>query len=292
MRFNVPKFCAMAYALMCVAPICAAANGARGAVPKPIILASSVKGLHIALIKKLPRAPSEKSISEVCAYAVIQPITVAGKAAVGMGWHVTSEEALGRYFAVGIFSEAHDGTSNTCLISDGKVVIFEGDNPIAIVVASPTNGEINGPIGGIVKTTIPNTLRILDWTPAPPTADLKVTPDGLAIVPLSETDPACSGRLQVPNVWGLTFNQARAKLAKYGWHPIPYVKVASSDDTFDDPYARELRKHGAVEVDQCSGTGWGFCIAHYKHGTGAMLKLVTIGDGPEEVSDYSVTCPN
>ncbi|MDE2084148.1 MAG: hypothetical protein KGI64_04735 [Xanthomonadaceae bacterium] len=292
MHFNISKLCVMLCVSMCAAQVGAAAKGMRGDVPKPILVTSAVKGLHVVLIKKLHNAPSRKSVSESCAYAVIEPITAAGKAAAAIGWHVTSEEALGRYFAVGIFSDAHDGTSNTCLISDGKVVVFEGDNPIAVVYASLATGKNNGPIGEIVKTTLSNTLHILDGTPAPPTADLKVTPEGLAIVPLANTDPACGGRVQVPNVWGRSFSRARAKLAKYGWHPVPYVKAVSSDDTYDDPNARELRKQGIVEVDQCAGTGWGFCLAHYKHVTGAMLELETIGDGPELVSRYAVTCPN
>ena len=60
----------------------------------------------------------------------------------------------------------------------------------------------------------------------------------------------------------------------------------------DHPQSREaeLMKRGVVEVDGCSGTGFGYCSYGYES-PAATLSLATVGDADDPaVSSYDVRC--
>ena len=119
-------------------------------------------------------------------------------------------------------------------------------------------------------------------------ADLRLGADeSLTIQPLSAQEAVCRGTASVPNVYGQPINRARDLLARNGWSPViprrppgerPDVRVA------------DLIRRGVPEVEDCSGTGFGFCSYNYR-GDGRTLNVTTVGDGDyPDVSGYAVRC--
>ena len=51
----------------------------------------------------------------------------------------------------------------------------------------------------------------------------------------------------------------------------------------------ELFKQGVVEVQDCSGTGYGFCGFNYRHRKGFTLSVRSMGED-YAVDGYSVHC--
>lgn len=253
---------------------------------------SDVPGFRIAAAATLPppRQPQAFESGDFCANLKVAPKTAGGRLAARLGWHVTSEEARAGYTAVGIFSRGGSGTSGTCLIEDGNVVLFRGAQPVAIVYEPRKRGGVEqgaGAIGGVVPANAPDRLRISDFTPIGlENADLLLGADSIAVVPVAASETVCGG-LVLPNLRGKTVPDTRKALAPHGWRPAgdPSVSTEAPLDA-----AAAFRKQGLTEYETCSGTGYGFCGLRYRHRSGAVLSVTTVGDAGT-VSGYSVECP-
>ncbi len=256
----------------------------------PLTVSSSVPELRIATLQALPKAPRGAPLDDFCKNKGITPTTPGGKAAAAAGWTVTSEETLGSYTAVGIFSRGGNGTSGICLIQNGNIAVWQGSQLLAVVYDTPSSAEAgrSGRVGGVTPVEgLPAKVRIWDWIGAGPTADLVLDKGQLQVRKIAPSDSVCSGRNTVPNVYGAAVPQARRTLAAKGWKP-----QAPTGDDVDIPHdpATRYRKQGMPEFESCSGTGMGYCGLNYRHANGARLMVTTIGDD-HRVASWSVQCP-
>ena len=254
---------------------------------------SSVSGLRITATAVLPPAPGG-NVAGGC--TVIDARTPEGRAVEERGWGVTQEARLGRYAIVSFAGRFTAGGSASCFVEDGNIGLFEHGRLVAIVHG------IGAPFEGTGTTTVtptyvsatggPGRLRIWGESYYPPIADLVETPTGAAVVPVAAADRWCGGAVSVPNIYDRKIESSRRRLAQSGWRPVPTSASAYGEGPFGS--ARELRRAGVVEVESCSGTGYGVCVFNYRHALGATLRVTSAGnDAPRTgfVIDYSVSCP-
>jgi hypothetical protein len=255
-----------------------------------LAVSSRVPAIKIVASNELPSVRTKEKLGAFCQNYVITPVTVAGRAAASRGWYLTTEVSFGPYFAVGIFSKAEDGTSSSCLIKDGNIVVYQAGNLVAIAYAKPANNDgDSGDIGSVLATSMPGTVRIWPGTVGSPTADLAVTTEGLVVNNVAAQDSGCNGRVQVPNIFDMTIENARVRLAKFGWKPaLPTKEESQADPAWDR--AAAMRKTGLTEVHECAGTGFGFCGLDYRHSGGENLSVTTADDPPQVIS-YDIRCP-
>ncbi len=249
-------------------------------------VSSSVKGLHIVAIDKIPPAPL-MTVTENTALNCERdpPETQEGKIITGLGWKVINEVSSGDVVAVGFFSQGEDGTSGSCFVKNGNVAIFEKGNLQALVYGDEIKDDSSSMIGVITKTNLRNTFRLREFFPGvPAVADLYYNGKVARVQPLAPLEPYCEGTAPVPNVYGKPITTARKSLINYGWKP----DVSETDE--NDPSAKQLNKKGVTEVDTCSGTGFGFCNLYYAREGGASLRVTTMGDD-FTVTNYDVDCP-
>lgn len=274
---------ATAALLLLAMPACAATAAAPS-------VRSDVDGIRIVSATTLPapRRPMTFEPGHFCRSAAVDaPRTRAGRAAAALGWSVTSEVQAGSDTAVGVFSRGGQGTSGTCFINDGNIVIYRAAQPVAIVYGDAPADDAGGPIGGVVKTLTANRLRISDWTPVGfEHADIVLAADRIQVLPIAAKETAC-GNVTIPNLRGKAIPEARKLLAPYSWSPARFP-VDDAGAAIGDA-AAEYRKQGLTEFEGCSGTGYGFCNVGYTHRSGAVLDVTTVGDEPE-VARYTVTC--
>lgn len=249
-------------------------------------LTSQVPGLAIAALESLPPAPFGREEGEACSHKIIAaPETPAGRAALAQGWAVTSETAFGALTAIGFVGGMQQGTSGSCLMTDGNLGFFAGDRLLAVVYAEDSNAL---PIG-FAEPFGQGGLRLWsgDWLPQP-LADVMPLPDGgIAVVPLAPQESFCNGAATVPLIYGQPIDRARVALMANGWQPVTGLTNAQS-------YAAEIAAAGVPEVEECSGTGFGFCAYTYS-GPAGTLGVTTMGEIGEggilpAVVGYGVDC--
>lgn len=251
------------------------------AQPTPT-LRSEVPAVRLAPLQRLPRAPGG-AVPEFCRHLLAAPATAAGKAVAAAGWAVTREAPLGPYQAVAFVAAGESGTSGSCRLTDGNLALFRGGEIVAIAFAAARGAAT-------VATLHPfgtDALRIWDGDfLSQPVADLRLGVDGsLVIQPLAAEERVCGGRAAVPNVYGRRIDEARALLLRQGWSPAPPAQREAADSR-----AAELVRRGVPEVEDCSGTGFGFCGYAYR-GAAGTLNVTTVGDDDfPTVSGYGVTC--
>ena len=268
------------------APASTTAPAAAAKADAPGFTATSeVSGLHATALGTLPAAKGARAFSEghFCSFISKRPETAGGKDAASKGWTVTSEVKSGELTSVGIFSRGEEGTSGTCMVQDGNIAVYKGQQLLGLVYGDTPEADSLSPIGGIIKTQIANRVRIGDFTPANYlSADIELSETGMKVVPLAASENYCG--LDVPNLYGKEVPQARALLAKSGWKPSPPREEG------DAPPSGHLSQE--PEIADCSGTGYGFCSGGYAHKSGAFLSFTTAGDGPATIVSYGVNCPN
>lgn len=253
--------------------------GASGsAEPETAKFTSDVKALAFDAVTQLPKAPADAE--DQCGVAITAK-SAAARAVTKAGWGITAEERIGRYQAVSFAGSFENGTSGSCYVSKGNVAVFEGDQLRAIAYARSGSEVTIGRIEPFGKTG----LRIWDGDFLPhPVADIQVTETGLGIVKPAAREMTCGG--VVPGIDGKPITKARAALIAAGWKPVDH----GSADQRSDPREQDLVKLGAVEVDSCSGTGFGYCAFDYER-AGARLSVTTVGDNEDpKVSDSGVKC--
>ncbi len=260
------------------------AGAARAQGTAPFVgtpLRSDVPVLRIVGAKQLPNAHAGPR-PDFCRHLFAEARTPAGRRVAAAGWAVTREAALGSYQVVSFVRRAEPGTSGTCRLIDGNVGVFRGAELVAIAYAPAAGAAIGRitPFGG-------DALRIWDGDFLnQPVADLRLGADGaLTIQPLAAEERACGGRAVVPNIHGRPIDQARALLLRQGWTPAPPAPREGNDSR-----VAALIRRGVPEVEDCSGTGFGFCGYNYRI-QGATLSVTTVGDNDfPTVAGYSITC--
>lgn len=251
-------------------------------------LTSLVDGLEITALTDLPPAPSDQGDRDLCGHKLVEsPQTSAGAFVAAKGWAVTSEQAFGQLTAVTFVSGFIQGTSGTCELRDGNLGLFSGMQPVALVYAVDSEKILIGtasPFG-------PTGLRLWsgDYLPAP-LADIQPTGTDITVTPLAASEPVCNGTAEVPFIYGMSLTLARQKLMQAGWQPVPFT----GDRSEGFGLAPDIAAAGAPEVEDCSGTGFGFCSYAYA-GPAGTLSVVTIGEFTEDgslpvVSDYGADC--
>ncbi|KMK10075.1 hypothetical protein ABW06_24005 [Pluralibacter gergoviae] len=249
-------------------------------------VSSSVPGLHIAVLDKLPSAPEHISADNDSSFCEGEPPqTVAGEYVAGKGWRVINEIQQGDVIIVGFFSQGVDGTSGSCFIKNGNVAIFDKGKLSALIYGDEIKDDGYSMTGAVSKTNLKNTFRLREFFPGRlAVADLYYNGDVARVQPVAPGEPYCAGTAPVPDIYGKSITAARKRLMNYGWKPVPV------EEDKNDPRIREFYQHGIREADSCSGTGFGFCSFNYVRDSGATLNVVTVGDDAT-VTDYGAECP-
>jgi hypothetical protein len=250
-------------------------------------LVSRIPGLDVVTLDRLPSAKGGPGDVEFCDHLAITPETAAGRAVQALGWSVTAEVPFGELTAVSFVGGFLQGTSGTCLRQDGNVGFFADDRLTALIYATDASEM---PIGFIAPFGASN-LRLWsgDYLPMP-IADIQPQAGGIAVGPLSASEPVCNGTAEVPLIYSLPIDIARKQLADAGWQPMPYTGDRSESMGLDG----EIAARGVTEVDICSGTGFGFCGYAYS-GPAGNLSVTTMGEFGEDgsfpiVAGYGVDC--
>ncbi|MBR0662189.1 hypothetical protein [Neoroseomonas oryzicola] len=275
------RLAALLAPVLLAAPAIAQGPAATTMASGGVGLRSEVAALRIVAAQRLPRSPVGER-PDFCRHLFATARTPAGGQVIAAGWAVTREAAFGPYQAVSFVRGAEPGTSGTCRMLDGNVAIFRGTDLVAIVYA-PGGGDAIGSVSAFGG----DALRI--WSGdflGQPVADLQVGADGgIAVRPLAAEERVCGGRAVVPNVYGRPINEARAILQRSGWTPVPPQARDGNDSRVSD-----LVRRGVPEVEDCSGTGFGFCAYSYG-GAAGTLSVTTVGDNDfPAVAGYSVRC--
>lgn len=264
-----------------IAAALALAAGAAGAEgPR---LASQVPGIAVLPLTELPAAPAATGERQYCSHLFIDPETEAGRAVRGKGWEVTGEVPLGPWTAVSFVGDWLPSTSGTCDLTEGNIGLFSGAQLVGLVYSADPDAQLIG------RATAfgPAGLRIFDGSVLPgPVADLRLIGTDVAVTPPAPEEPVC-GSATVPYIHGLPIDMARGLLAEYGWRPVPQPAAVSG-------MAQAIAAAGVTEVEDCAGTGFGFCSYAYE-GPAGGLSVATAGEPSDEyglpaVVGHSVRC--
>lgn len=200
------------------------------------------------------------------------------------GWQVTGEAEAGGYLLVSFVGTMEQGTSGSCLLGEGNIALFRGGDVQAIAhAAEGTTLSI-----AYIQPLESGDIRILDGDfLTQPVADMRFGANGsVRIEKLAASERVCNGGGQVPNIHGLPINRARAMLTEAGWEPSPARPAGGRADG----RASALADRGLIEVDDCSGTGFGYCAFVYE-GKAGILTVITAGDDEwPTVARYSADC--
>jgi len=252
------------------------------AQPAPVVR-SDLPTVRFVPLQRLPRAPAMNRV-EFCRHLLSAPRSDAGRQVAAAGWAVTREARLGPYEIVSFVGAIEPGTSGSCRLGDGNLGVFRGGGLVAIAYA-PTAGAATI---GTLRPFGTDALRLWDGDfLSQPAADLRLgAGDSLTIESLAAEEPVCGGSAMVPNIYGKPIDQARTMLLRHGWTPT----LPAGPREGNDPRVAELVRRGLPEVEDCSGTGFGFCGFTYR-GRGGTLNVTTVGDNDmPAVAGYDATC--
>jgi len=246
-------------------------------------LASSVPGLMLTPAQVLPPAPAGAAARDGCDHLLSKPKSSAARDVADRGWAVTGEAKVGSYRAVSFVGKMEQGTSGSCLLEKGNIGFFQGDKLVALAWMKP------GAHRSIARLEQRSGQDARLWDGdflSQPLADIQSDGDGaIAVGPMAKQDAVCEGAAQIPNLYGIPIAKARNLLARQGWKPV--TRNRTKDEI---GYAiAGLVEQGLTEVDDCSGTGFGFCRFDYT-GAAGTLGVTTVGDGDFPVADYAVQC--
>lgn len=288
----------LALAAIAALPFLAAPAMAQGAVqgasqgaPAPagtLRLQSTVEAVRIAPLQRLPGAPSSATGQgrAACQHQLEPPATPAGREVALAGWGVTGEVAVGPYQAVSFVGAFQRGTSGTCLLGEGNIGIFRGTELLAIAYAPPNAARTIGRAIALEQ----DGLRIWDGDYLnQPLADMRIGADGsVTVQPLAAQEAVCNGAASIPNIYGRRINEARALLQRSGWAPA--ISRGRAEREQLDGRVAGLVRRGVPEVEDCSGTGMGFCGYTYR-GAAGTLSVTTVGEGDfPTVAGYRARC--
>lgn len=254
-----------------------------GAIGQPV--QTGHENLVLAEIKNLPPPPAPAD-REFCDHLTIEPQTPGGQLAEKLGWAVTGEVSLDGLDAVSFVASFDQGTSGSCQLNDGNVGLFKGDTLRWLVYAAPDATQLIG----TVEPFEDDAIRI--WSGdflSQPVVDLHLDAGKPSLSDLAASESFCNGQASVPNIYGKPIGEVRKALTKAGWGPV----LGILDGEMPDSRSEALQAAGLIEVEGCSGTGFGYCRFGYA-GQFGDLSVVTVGEGDEgstpNVARYNVTC--
>jgi len=93
----------------------------------------------------------------------------------------------------------------------------------------------------------------------------------------------CQG-LPIPEIEGLVYHKARIEIIKLGWQPLQ--TNSNKSDLFGQ--AATFFDAGYKEVEDCAGTGLGYCRFLFKDDCSNILKVVSAGEEVPELNAYAV----
>lgn len=251
-----------------------------------LVLRSESLGLDLVAMSALPAAPQGQGETDFCSHLFVETVsTPGGQDATAKGWHVTAELPLGDLTVVSFVGNATPATSGTCELLDGNVGFYSGGQLVALLYSTQPDDLMIGRI-----RPFGNGLRILSGDVLPgTTADLVRTADQIAVTDPAKEEPVCNGAATVPEIEGLPIDEARKRLISAGWEPVPGDPAQQSLG-----FAQDIASADVPEVEDCSGTGFGFCAYRYS-GPAGELSVTTAGEGGEDgglplVYTYGVDC--
>ncbi len=251
-----------------------------------LTLRTETPGLALVSQSVLPAAPDDQGDIDLCAHLFAETLTTpGGQDADAKGWRVTAELPFGDFTAVSFIGHATQATSGTCELRGGNVGLYSGGQMVALIYSTHAQDLMIGRI-----RPFGDGLRILSGDVLPgTTADLIQTGDQISVTNPADEEPVCTGTGVVPGIEDLPIDKARTRLIRAGWDP-----VAGDPAQQALGFAQEIAAAGVPEVEDCSGTGFGFCAYRYS-GPAGTLSVVTAGEGGESgglplVSSYGVDC--
>ncbi|MBN7135703.1 hypothetical protein A7A76_13280, partial [Lysobacter enzymogenes] len=255
-----------------------APSAAPGAQP------ADLAGLRLEPLSALPAPPQEDS-AETASDCAVEPKSAEARTAVAQGWKVFAEREWQGYRVVGVAAAPGVLAGMGCTAGGGRLLFFRDGRAVAQVVepgarAEEADSGVQGfDDGEDAKLRGGDAaLGVFDW--AVQRARVRAEDGALRLVPLPETDRYCGGRAAVPRVEGVALPQARERLLAHGWRAAPPPR--------EEPgFVGDLVAAGFPEVEDCAGTGQGFCSFAYRNDAGDRLTLVSAGElsRPEKPGD-------
>ncbi|MDC6126841.1 hypothetical protein PPH41_02325 [Burkholderia gladioli] len=244
--------------------------------------ASEVTGASLVPLAVLPPSPEHGAPAEFCAHyrEPADALSAAGREVEKLGWFVMSEAPLGRYRAVSFASGFEPGTSAICTPRNANIGIFDGTRLIALAY---TARKADWHLGRLTSLETGGLLIGEGQGVGGPVAELHQQDEGLRLTAVAASRSFCQGRARVPNVFDKSIAEARKILIAQGWRPM---RARRGDPLHD--VAADLARHGVIEVNDCSGTGVGYCGYSYDNAAG-MLSVVTVGGDPDPRNDDVVS---
>ncbi|MDO5606728.1 MAG: PASTA domain-containing protein [Paracoccus sp. (in: a-proteobacteria)] len=239
-------------------------------------LSATAPGFAVAQPDAVPANPAGDGQNYACWPRPDGFATQGAQLADDHGWNVLSETVADGLAFVSFAGRVVPSTSGTCVMEDGNIAIFRGQNLLGLIYrdATAAPGEDAPQAIGALQQIQPGVIRILAGDQlALPLADIVLSgTGGAAVHPVSAETTVC-GNSVVPNIYGETILDARAALQAAGWQPVRSPDADPPDEFFTT--------HDIIEAESCSGTGLGYCSFTYQNAGGDTLTVTTGGDMPE-----------
>lgn len=252
-----------------------------------------VDSLRLQALSELPAAPKAAADAEADPDCAKPPGSEEARAAAKQGWRIVEELTWKDYRVLGVAAAPARAAGIGCMAGGGRVLFFRDGRPVAQLLdpqADPSQAD-----SGIQSVFLDDDadpspregageLRIGDW--ATERARVQVEGAGLRLAALPETDRYCDGHAVLPRVESVALPQARERLLARGWS----ADVPKREG--DGEFLSGLIGAGYPEIEDCSGTGQGFCSFQYRNAAGDRLRLITAGEfGPAEEGAQGTSWP-
>tara|TARA_B110000977_G_C10993071_1_gene460718 strand:- start:383 stop:1138 length:756 start_codon:yes stop_codon:yes gene_type:complete len=101
-----------------------------------------------------------------------------------------------------------------------------------------------------------------------------------ALVESKTTKTSANGKIEIPALYGLTYDEARELIIGEGWYPVKqrWQDALGSSGVGNYGNGKIFWDRGYAEVQSCSGTGKAFCSFLFTDPWGRLLRVVTAGE--------------
>ncbi len=277
----------------------AAAAPQAGPEAEAMVQAGTVGSLRLEALDAIPEpgkaaADQEQDPAEHCLDA---PDSAEAKAAQPRAWAVHSQQDWAGYRVLGVSRAPSVLYGFGCVNPGGRVLVFR-DGRVVAAVRDQDEARVDSGVQHFGETGpahdgADRDLRVGDWSGSWQ-ARLLAQDGRLSLAVLPPLDSYCGGKAQVPRLESLDLPEARKRLLAQGWRPRT-VGAREGEDGIRDALVRG----GYPEVEECSGTGMGYCNFLYENAAGANLTLTTGGESDPEgdrptwpgTAGFGVQCP-
>lgn len=235
-----------------------------------------VGGLRLEALGEVPAPPAEGE-ADLGGDCSVAAESAEARAAEAKGWKVFAQREWQGHRVVGVAVAPGVAAGMGCTSGGGRLLFFRDGRPVAQLLepgagASQIDSGVQGfDDGEDARRRGDAALGVFDW--AVQRARVRVQNGALALAALPEADLYCGGRAAAPRVEGVELKRARERLLARGWRAAPPER--------EEPgFVRDMIESGYPEVEDCSGTGQGFCSFAYRNEAGDRLTLVTAGETP------------